>query len=68
MAYRSSVKSDMPFGAAIVVVVLVLAAIVGWILNIVKAFGSLDDPLTAMFIARVVGVFAAPLGAVLGWL
>lgn len=43
------------------------AAIFGWVANIVKFFGMLDGGVSAMFIARIVGVFAAPLGAILGY-
>lgn len=40
----------------------------GWIWNIVKIIGSLDDPtVTPMFIARCVGTVAAPIGAILGF-
>lgn len=50
---------------------LLIAAIVvllagGWIANIVKLVGMLDGELTAMFIARIVGIFVAPFGAILG--
>jgi hypothetical protein len=43
------------------------AAIGGWIANIVKVFGMLGGDVSAMFIARLVGIFAAPLGAILGF-
>jgi len=46
---------------------LILAAIGGWIANIVKLVGMIGGDVTAMFIARCVGIFAAPLGAVLGF-
>ena len=49
-------------------IILWLAAIGGWVANIVKIFGTADDPITAFFIIRCIGVFAAPLGAVLGFL
>lgn len=39
----------------------------GWIANIVKLVGSDFDPITGLLIARVVGIFLAPLGAVLGY-
>ena len=51
----------------LVVAVLSLLAVGGWIANIVKLVGMLDGPVTTFFIGRVVGVFAAPLGAVLGY-
>ena len=47
---------------------LLLAAAGGWVANIVKIFATAGDPITAWFIIRVVGVFAAPVGAVLGYL
>lgn len=51
---------------------LLIAAIVvlfagGWIANIVKLVGMLDGELTTMFIARIVGIFVAPFGAILGF-
>lgn len=49
------------------IVVFALLGIGGWVANIVKLIGILDGGLTAMFVARIVGVFAAPLGAVLGF-
>lgn len=39
----------------------------GWVANIVKLIGAIGGEISAMFIARCVGVFAAPLGAVLGF-
>lgn len=50
------------------IVVLVLVGGGGWIANIVKLVGSNFDPLTGMVVARAVGIFVAPLGAVLGFL
>lgn len=50
------------------VIALWIAGVIGWILNIASIVHMLNDPITAMFIARVVGVFAAPLGAVLGYI
>lgn len=48
-----------------------LALAWGWVWNIVKIVQSMPDGLagiTGMFVARVVGVFIAPLGAILGYL
>lgn len=44
-----------------------IAAISGWVMNIVSLIGALNGPITAMFIARCVGVFLAPFGAILGY-
>lgn len=49
-------------------VIIWLVGITGWIMNIVKLIGMLNGDVTAMFIARIVGVFAVPLGVVLGFM
>jgi len=41
---------------------------VGWIANIVKLIGMDLEPLTMLLVLRVIGVIAAPLGAVLGFI
>ena len=51
-----------------IVVFVLLFGVGGWIANIVKIFAILNEPITGMFILRIVGVFAAPVGAVLGYL
>ena len=51
---------------AVVMAWLLMAC--GWIANIVKLVNSDFDPLTGMVVARIIGVFVAPLGAVLGFL
>lgn len=52
----------------LIVLGLWLAAIGGWIANVVKFIGMLGGDVSTMFIARAVGIFAAPLGAILGFL
>jgi hypothetical protein len=52
----------------LLVSIILLAGVVGWVWNIVKIVGTFSDVLTGMFIARCIGVFVAPLGAVLGFL
>ena len=49
---------------------LCIAGLVGWFLNIAKIFqiGFEVAHWTSFEIARVIGVFLAPLGAVLGWM
>lgn len=56
-------------GGAIAWVLVVIAAVVGWVMNIYKIF-TVGVPLAefgVMEIMRIIGVFAAPLGAVLGY-
>ena len=47
---------------------ILLAGTVGWVLNIVKLAGSTFDPITGILVLRAIGVFVAPLGAVLGFI
>lgn len=45
---------------------LLFGGIVGWIANIVAIAHS--DVITGFTMLRVVGIFLAPLGAILGWI
>jgi len=59
------------FGSTLVeliTVIIILAGVVGWILNIVKLAESTFDPLTAIVVLRCLGVIVAPLGAVFGFI
>jgi hypothetical protein len=47
---------------------VVLAVMVGWVMNIVTLVQHVNDPVTIMTALRVVGIFVAPLGGVLGYL
>lgn len=42
--------------------------VIGWVMNIIATVAIANDPITGMFILRVIGIFLAPLGAILGWL
>lgn len=52
----------------VVIGLVAIALAAGWLLNIGKVLLSLDGGVTAMFIARLVGILFAPLGGVLGWM
>lgn len=54
--------------ASLIVFGVALLAVGGWVANIIKLIGSSFDPMTGIVIARVIGVFLAPLGAVLGFM
>lgn len=47
--------------------VIVLAGLYGWVNNIITLFG-MSDVWTGEGILRVAGIFAAPLGAILGYI
>jgi hypothetical protein len=67
MSYNSY-GSDGGMWAGLFVILIWIAGGIGWILNIVKLAQHINDPVTGMFVARCVGVVAAPLGAVLGFI
>jgi hypothetical protein len=59
---------NLPFAVIIAIFVFGALAIYGWIANVVKIIFSLGDPtVTPLWLARIVGVFFAPLGAALGF-
>lgn len=49
------------------IIILWLAAIYGWVMNILTIFNSALSPLTGEMAIRIIGVFIAPIGAVLGY-
>lgn len=54
--------------APLTVLALIIAFIVGWVLNIIQIVGMLDQDISTMFVLKVAGVFFAPLGALLGYI
>ena len=64
--FKSKQKGVTSF--ELIVFTLWVAALGGWIANIVKFVGMIcDNEVTTMFIARVIGIPVGPLGAVLGY-
>lgn len=51
----------------IAIVLIWIVGVIGWIMNIMTIAGSSFDVLSGMLILRVIGIFVAPLGAVLGF-
>ena len=60
-------KIDYGLAGALTGIVLMLAAIVGYILNIVKIIGLIGREISAEIVVRCVGVFFVPMGAIAGW-
>jgi hypothetical protein len=54
--------------ASLVIIGLWIALITGWVMNIITIANSSFTPLEGFLVLRVVGIFVAPLGAVLGWI
>lgn len=61
----SSALGDFIYSLAVLSIIVFLVG--GWILNIIALIAMIDGGVTAAFVLRVVGVFIAPLGAILGW-
>ena len=47
---------------------LLIGGGIGWIMNIVTIVHTCCEPVTGMLVIRIVGLFVAPLGAVLGYI
>ena len=54
--------------AAIVWLAIVSACLYGWVMNIITLAHSSFEPLTGLVVLRVVGIFVAPLGTILGFI
>ncbi len=48
--------------------VVIIAGIIGWVLNIIQLVALLSAPFSLMIILKAVGIFVAPLGGLLGWI
>ncbi len=56
------------FGASFWVMFAIGAALaIGWIMNIVAIVNSNFNDITGLLVMRIIGVFIAPLGAILGY-
>jgi len=47
--------------------ILSILGVIGWLINIAKLVGS-DMLITGEFILRIIGIFAFPLGGIMGYL
>ena len=64
--FKSKQKGVTSF--ELIVFTLWVAAVGGWIANIVKFVGMIgDNEVTTTFIARIIGILVIPFGAVLGY-
>ena len=63
--------SNMFEGASVVALLayicLILAGLAGYVMNIFAIVGSLSGEVTTLLVVRIIGCFAFPLGAILGW-
>jgi hypothetical protein len=47
---------------------LIIGGFVGWALNLIALVNAISGPLTTLVVLRIVGIFAFPLGAILGYI
>lgn len=55
-------------GCTVAFLLILCAGATGWVMNVVKVFEHINEPITLMEVVRVICVFLAPLGAIIGWL
>lgn len=73
MSFRNRNRQNGNFLAGLGIVAILAwvtffcAFIYGYVCNVIAIFDTLNSPVTGLFIARCVGVLAAPLGAILGY-
>lgn len=66
--YTVNVSPDPPGGGFVFALLAgILAMAIGWVMNVVQLVYLADAPITVLTILKIVGIFAAPLGGVLGW-
>lgn len=60
--------SNAPVWAVLSILAVVLIGVIGWVANVVKLVGiaQATDPNYVMAALRAIGIFVAPLGAILG--
>lgn len=65
---KNTVDDFIVLGTIIGFFTLIAAAALGWVFNIMAIWHSIDNPITAKFILRCIGIFVIPIGAILGYL
>lgn len=65
---KTNINPHFGIVGMLVLISFICAGIYGWVENIIKLVHIADLPITGMFILRVVGIFLAPLGALLGYM
>ena len=55
-------------GTFITIIAVWIIALTGWIANIVQVVPMINDTITGMLILKIVGIFAGPLGSILGYI
>jgi hypothetical protein len=53
---------------ALGVIGLWVAAVIGWVMNIVTLYHMSFATMTGELVVRVIGIFVAPIGAIMGYI
>lgn len=61
-------QAEYGLGYYLTLLVITIAAMIGWVMNVIALWNTIDGPMTAKFIVRVIGVFVPVVGAILGYL
>lgn len=64
MAY----KKEMSLTTALLTIAVFLTMSIGWCMNLYQIVHMYDSGITAKFVFKVIGVFAFPIGALLGFI
>lgn len=48
------------------IVLLGIATVVGWVINLVEVIQMTVEPITTLFVVKAIGIFVGPLGAIMG--
>lgn len=59
---------DYGIGYYLTLIIIWIVFTVGWVMNIIAIWNTMDNPITAKFILRCIGIFVGPIGAILGYL
>ena len=62
----ASQRETVGVASGLLFLVMIAAAIIGWVLNIVTIAHSTGE-ISGMLVLRVIGIFVAPLGSILGY-
>ncbi len=65
---KKSADDVIVLGTVIGSFIMSVALAVGWVMNIMTIWHTMDAPLTAKLILRCIGVFVFPVGGILGYL
>ena len=60
-------KEFFYISAGVLAIITILLGLIGWVRNIIQLFTATFHPLTGEIVLKIVGIFIAPLGAIMGW-